>query len=116
MRTKLWITLAAGILAFLPAAAAAVTSKPAHKTVHAVWAAETMSGKIAMVDPQQKLVVVTDPSGTPFDLKVTHATAIRSGGERLTLQQLNSDVNHAVSVKFIPERSGDIARSIQIPN
>ena len=115
MRTRLWITLAAGILAFLPAAAAAATSQPAHKTVREAWAAQTLSGKIAMVDPQQNLLVVTDSSGTPFDLKVTHATAIRSGSERLTLDQLNGDVNHNVSVRFIPERSGDIASSIQIP-
>jgi len=114
MRTKLWITLATGILAFLPAAATAATSTPAHKTPREAWAAQTFSGKITMVVPQQRLVVVTDATGTPFDLKVTHATAIRSGSGRLTLQQLNSDVNHGVSVNFVPERAGDIARSIKV--
>jgi hypothetical protein len=78
------------------------------------WPVETLTGTITMVDPAQHLVVVQDASGVPFDMVVTPATRIRSGDQRLNLGDLSSDVNKNVSLKFVPERRGDVARSIRL--
>ena len=67
-----------------------------------------------MVDPAQHLVVVQDSSGIPFDMVVTGSTQIRSGNQKLTFGDLTSDINKNVSLHFIPERRGDVARSIQL--
>jgi hypothetical protein len=78
------------------------------------WPPETLNGTITMVDPTQHLVVVQDSSGVPFDMVVTGSTRIRSGNQRLTLGDLTSDLNKSVSLRFKPERRGDVARSIQL--
>lgn len=82
--------------------------------VRTAWPPETMSGTITMVDPAQHLVVVQDSSGIPFDMVVTGSTQIRSGNQKLTFGDLTSDINKNVSLHFIPERRGDVARSIQL--
>jgi hypothetical protein len=38
----------------------------------------------------------------------------KSGDRAITLQDLQKDVNQGVSIKFVPERRGDIARTIQL--
>ena len=78
------------------------------------WPPDTLSGKISMVDPDRKLVVVETPDGIPFDLVLTTRTRIKSGDRAITLKDLTGDTNKTVSVKFIPERRGDVARSIEI--
>lgn len=93
------------------AQAAITTHKPA---LHNQWAPENLSGKIAAVDVGKSIVVVHDPSGTPFDFVVTPSTKIKSGTERLKLSDLASKTNDKVSVRYIPERSGDIARLVEI--
>ncbi len=75
---------------------------------------ETLTGKIMMIDPKSNVVVVKDSTGTTFDIVVTKATRIRAADRRLSLKDLSSDTNKPVSVQFVPERSGDIARSIQV--
>lgn len=75
---------------------------------------ETLSGKITMVRPDQKLVVVETANGIPFDMVVTTKTRITSGGQAITLNDLMRNTNKTVSVKFIPESGGDVAKSIQI--
>jgi len=84
------------------------------KTTRDVWPPETLSGKIMMIDPAKNLLIVTGPSGVPFDLVVTHATKIESGNKKLTLDALGKDLQKNISVRFVPERSGDIARSVQV--
>ena len=86
----------------------------AAKSIPAAWPAETLSGKIMMVDPAKKLLIVTGPKGVPFDLVVTRATKIESGNQKLTLDALGKDLQKNISVRFVPERSGDIARSIRV--
>jgi len=86
----------------------------AKKTVRSAWPPETLSGQILMVDPAKKLVVVKGPSGVPFDMDVSASTRIRSGNQKLTLKDLASDRQKNVSVRFVPERRGDVARSIQV--
>lgn len=88
-------------------------SKVAAKAVRA-WPAEVLSGTIMMVDPSQNLLIVKGPDGVPFDMVVSRRTRIESGNQKLTLDQLQSDKDKTVSVRFIPERSGDVANSIQI--
>jgi len=100
---------AASLFALALPALAANKSKPA-----AAWAPQTLSGKIMMVDPAARLVVVQDSSGTPFDLMVTPRTRIEQGSRQLTLKDLAGDTNQGASVRFIPERKGDVARSIDM--
>jgi hypothetical protein len=47
-------------------------------------------------------------------LVVTAKTRMNSGDQAITIEELMRDMNKAVSVKFTPERRGDVAQSIQI--
>lgn len=122
MTRRLLTALATGgcaILVGVPAVAANHPAATAHKAttkaaMEKAWPAETLSGRIMMVDPGLKLAVVKGPDGVPFDLIVTHKTQIESGSQRLKLLDLTSDTNKGVSVKFVPEQRGDVARVIQI--
>jgi hypothetical protein len=78
------------------------------------WPPETLTGTIMMVDPAQHLLVIQDSTGVPFDMEVSASTRIRSGEQRLTLGDLTSDVNKDVSIRFVPERRGDVARSVRL--
>ena len=95
------------------AALAATTPKTAAR--HATpmrWQAQQLKGTISMVDPQQDLLVVRDPSGTPFDLQIQRSTRITEGQSQVKLSQLSK--NEPVSVRFIPEARGDVARRIEV--
>ena len=105
----------------LPAAATdkPAAASPGTKAAHRVRAThvprpETLSGKIAQVDPGMKLLVVDDSTGVPFDLVVTSKTHIRYKDENLDLNSLSLYKDKPVSIQFLPERSGDIATSIEI--
>jgi len=121
VKSSLAATASALLLAALPLAVASAT---AAKTTHSkttaasvgrsAWRPETMSGKIAKVDPGQKLLVIETPDRVPFDMLVTARTRIQSGGQTIALKDLTRDTNKMVSVKFIPERRGDVAKSIQL--
>lgn len=76
--------------------------------------AETLSGKIVIVDPAERIVIVQDAKGTTFEMRVTPSTRIRSGERSLQWNDLTKDTHKDVSVKFLPERSGDIAQSIEV--
>jgi hypothetical protein len=78
------------------------------------WPPEFLSGNLAGVDSNRNLVVVQTPEGVPFDLYVTAKTVIKSGDQTIALKDLNRDMNRTVSVKFIPERRGDVAQSIRL--
>jgi len=122
MKRQLLSVLSAASFAFLLAVPMIAANKPAaqsHKTpatetIKTAWAPETLSGKIMMVDPAQHLAVVKGADGVPFDMIVTHSTQITSGDQTLKLPDLSADLNKSVSVKFVPERKGDVARSIQV--
>lgn len=90
------------------------TTATAAKTVRSIWPPETLNGKIIMVDPDQHLVVVKSAEGVPFDVRFTKSTLIRSGDQRLKPETIKTATDKKVSVKFRPERSGNIAMSIQI--
>ncbi|MBZ5619168.1 MAG: hypothetical protein LAQ69_10675 [Acidobacteriia bacterium] len=122
MKVKLSM-LAATVCTLLVAIPLTAANGPAAKTnkkmtttaaMRSAWPPETISGKITLVNPDQKLVVVEPPSGVPFDMVVTAKTLIKSGDQVVTLNDLTQDVNKTVSVRFTPERRGDVAKSIQI--
>lgn len=90
------------------------TSKTAPASSQAVqrWSPQNLNGTISMVDPNMDLVVVKDQSGVPFDITVSRKTRIDKGTTREQLAQLTP--NESVSVHYIPEARGDIARTIEI--
>jgi hypothetical protein len=78
------------------------------------WPAETITGTIMMVDPAARLLVVEGPDRVPFDMQVDPGTRIVSGNQRLSLRDLSVKTNDTVSVRFVPEARGDVARSIRV--
>jgi hypothetical protein len=118
MRKSILTALAAVAMVCLPVAGATATNAKVTKTAqHAnnqMWQPETLSGKITMVDPALKLVVVQDSSGVPFDIKVSSSTRIKSANGMLNLSDLNSDLNRNASINFVPESRGDIAKTINV--
>jgi hypothetical protein len=93
-------------------AALCASANADHPATQQRWAAQDLKGTISMVDPKMNLVVVRDSSGVPFDFKVARYTRIDAGAQREGLSQLAP--NQSVSVHFVPETNGDIARTIQI--
>jgi hypothetical protein len=125
MRKMMWNVLGVLTCTCLIAATATASEKPTatgHRTnameiraTRGTWPPETLAGKIMMVDPAKNLVIVKGPDGVPFDMVVTPSTRITSGDhDRLALKDLKLDNLKSVSVRFIPERAGDVARSIQV--
>ena len=107
-KSTILASLAAALLLSLPAISATTAQ------IRNSWPPETLTGKIMMVNPDQKLVVVRTANGVPFDMVVKPSTRIDQGAEKIDLPALAQDVNRPVSVRFVPERSGDIARSIEV--
>jgi hypothetical protein len=119
MKTGIWRALGVVTLSLLTTALVAAETKPAPKTkapakVHALARAETVKGTIASVDMAKRMIVVKDSAGTPFDFVVTPATRIESSNHRLKMHDLNSRANAPASVRFVPMRKGDMAKSINI--
>jgi len=119
MRVKSLILAGAAcaLLSAIPPTATAKTNKNMKTAVvvkRTVWPPETVTGQIANVDPAKTLLVVQTPDGVPYDMVVTRKTKIESGNRAITLEDLTRDRNRKVSVRFTPERRGDVARSIQM--
>ena len=114
------VGIAIGTLLLSAPLTAAETSAPA-KAIRSsagipagAWAPVTLTGKIIMVDPAQHLVIVKSPQGVPFDLILTGSTLIRSEDRNLTPDNRKLTMDKNVSARFRPERSGDVALSIQV--
>lgn len=124
MKLCLWNVLGVAACALLLVSAAPASAKApsdsqkassaAAKGVREAWPAETLTGSIMAVDPAQDLVIVQGADGVPFDMDVRASTRIRSGDHKLTLKDLATDQKKNVTVHFVPERAGDIARTIQL--
>ena len=121
--SKVTMLMTAGAACALLAIPASAVNKPTTETTRAMaksaavpsaWPPETISGKITMVVPDRKLMVVVSPDGVPYDVVVNGATRIKSGSRSVTLQGLEQYQNKNVTIKFIPERRGDVAESIRI--
>ena len=116
---KLLQALGSASCALLLAIPLSAANEPAAKThqttahVKTAWPAETITGQIQKVLPNQDIVVL-ETDGVAYDLRVTSHTRIESGSQKLSLQSLASDTHKNISVRFVPERRGDMARSIQL--
>ena len=116
----MWIAIGLSMVLCAPAllaatkttSGAAASTAAKHETTVQRWAAQNLNGTISMVDPKMNLVVVRDSSGVPFDIKVAPNTRIDAGTTREQLSQLTPQ--QSVSVHYIPESRGDIARTIQV--
>jgi ABC-type amino acid transport substrate-binding protein len=75
--------------------------------------AETLTGTLTIVQADKKLVVVTNSSGIPFSFKVT-GTRITVNGQKAKLADLSSQTNKQATVKYVPSRSGNVAKTIEI--
>ncbi len=111
---RIWISIGLSAVLCAPAlwAARKTASADEHRAATERWATQNLKGSVSMVDPKMDLVVVRDSSGVPFDIKVTPSTRIEAGANREQLSQLTP--NQSVSVHFVPEGRGDIARTIQV--
>jgi hypothetical protein len=76
--------------------------------------AESLSGKILMVVPEQNLVVISGPNDVPYDLVVSAKTVIVVGDKRGTLESLAGQIGKQVSVGFVPQRDGNHATRIEV--
>jgi len=76
--------------------------------------AETLTGKILMVVPDKDLLIVESDRGVPYNFVIRRSTRITAGGERLKLADLQNRVGEKVSVRFVPTRNGNIARSVEV--
>jgi hypothetical protein len=114
MKIKFSIAAVTACVLFLtmPLIAANKTTKTT--AIPSAWPQENLSGKIVMVSPAQKLVVIQTQDGVPFDMDVTAKTRIKAGDRAIALKDLMQDINKPVSVQFVPERRGDVAKSIRI--
>lgn len=76
--------------------------------------AETLSGKIAIVDTAQKLLVVEGARGVTYSFVLRAGTRITSGGQRVKLDELPAHKGKQASVKFVPTRRGNLAQTVEI--
>jgi hypothetical protein len=117
---RMWISAGISMILCVPAllAATKTTSAPSGASTNAAhpavqrWAPQNLNGTVSMVDPKMDLVVVKDSSGVPFDITVARNTRIDKGTTREQLAQLTP--KEMVSVHYVPEARGDIARTIQV--
>lgn len=61
---------------------------------------QSVSGTLSMVDATQKVIVVTDSDGTPFNFTVGKGAKIEVSGKKGTLDDLSGQTNQQVSVKY----------------
>jgi hypothetical protein len=119
-RCQILGAIAGAVLLALPMSAMANTAPETHKpaasakAVRSAWPPETLAGTIMTVNAGHNLVIVKGPGSVPFDMRVTRRTRILSGNKPATLASLVPDKNDPVSVRFTPERSGDIASRIEV--
>jgi hypothetical protein len=84
------------------------------KTAKAAAKPETINGTVLMVDTDKKLLVLTGSGGVLYDFKLTNATRIKIGGQKAKLDDLSSQANKQASVAFVPLRTGNMARSVEV--
>ncbi len=76
--------------------------------------AETLSGKITLVDTAQKLLVVEGARGVTYSFVLRAGTRISSGGQKVKLDELPAHKGKQASVKFVPTRRGNLAQAVEI--
>jgi len=121
MKRLITSILAGAVCALVLVMTAAAADKPpaavsdVHSTaLRSAWPPENLSGTMVMANPKADFVVVKGPDGVPFDMTITPKTHIWSGDRKVSLENLEHYLNKQVSVRFVPERRGDVAESIRI--
>ena len=66
------------------------------------------------LDKEQRLIVLKEDGGVPFNFKVTPATKIEIGGRKAGFEDLETTTNAKISVTFVPMRQGNVARKVRI--
>ncbi|HLW78850.1 MAG TPA: hypothetical protein VKU44_04540 [Terriglobia bacterium] len=93
---------------------AAKPAKKEQKVKYDTSKPETLSGTVALVKADDKLVIVTSAAGVPYDFKVTAATKIKIGDQKGKIDDLAGATNKQASVSYLPTRTGNIAKSIDV--
>lgn len=76
---------------------------------------QELSGSISMVDTGQKVLVVTNSDGTPFNFKMMHGTRIEVNGKKGTLDALSDQTGKQASIKYRDGLNrGLLAESVQV--
>lgn len=97
-----------------PAAEAAPKATTAKKAM-ANWSKpETLSGSIVLVKADDKLVVVSSSAGIPYDFKVSGGTKIKVGDKAGKLDDLAGATGKQATVNYVPTRTGNVAKSIEV--
>lgn len=97
-----------------PAAGAsqeAEKSAPAPKA-KAAAKSETISGTVTTVS--KELLILTSSNGIPYNFKLTRGTRIKVGGQKAKADDLAAQTGKQASVEFLPLRTGNMARSIEV--
>ena len=112
MRKLVTLNLAVAALAVVSVVPATAADKPAAQ--RNAWPAETLSGKLDLVEPGQRVLVVESADKVPYDIVITPRTRIRVGDHAVALKDLQQYQNKDVTVRFVPEGRGDMARMVDI--
>lgn len=67
-----------------------------------------------MVDTDKKMLVVKDSDGVPLNFSLLKGTKITMGGKKAAMSDLSGASGKQVSVKFVPTRKGNSAKSVDI--
>ena len=75
---------------------------------------EEVSGTITLVNAAAHLIVVTTPSGVPYDFNVNSATKIKISDAKGKLGDLAGATNEHVTVTYVAAEGGNIAKTIEV--
>ncbi|MGH9451900.1 MAG: hypothetical protein ACRD11_15425 [Terriglobia bacterium] len=76
---------------------------------------QELSGTLESVEAGQKVLVITDSNGTPFNIKVNRATKIEMNGKKSTLDELSGSTSQQVTVKYRDRlNAGLVAASVSV--
>lgn len=112
MRKSVMLNLAGAAVTLALVLPVMAANKPA--AAQNSWPAETMSGKLDLVEPGQRLVVVESADKVPYDMVITPRTRIKAGDHEVALKDLAQYQNKDVTVRFVPEGRGNVARMVNI--
>lgn len=111
-----WLVLSLSLaLVLAPTVAAQEEAKEGKAApAGALAPAQTLSGTIMMVDASKKILVVKGSGGVPYNFVLSPSTRITAGKERLKIADLASRTDKQVTVRFLPTRRGNLARSVEV--
>ncbi len=116
-RVALWISLAVVCAAAPALGFREEKAQPASQEAAVAGAlapAQSLTGTIAMVDASKRFLIVKGASEVTCSFLLTASTRIMAGKERLKATDLPSRVGCKVTVRFVPTRTGNIARTLEI--